>query len=62
MENKEPLYKQKSSLSLDIELINENKLKFKKNSGFVNELRETVNENKSGFVNKLKNLIEEYKN
>ena len=24
MENKEPLYKQKSSLSLDIELINEN--------------------------------------
>ena len=63
MEDTKPLYKQKSFLRLDIDIINENdkKIKYKKNSGFVNDLRNTVTENKNGFVNKLRNLVKEYK-
>jgi hypothetical protein len=64
MENSEPLYKQKSSLSLDIELINEtmnSNLKYKSKKNFVSKLQDTVKENKNGFVNRLKNLIKEYK-
>ena len=63
MEDTKPLYKQKSFLRLDIDIINENnkEKKYKKKSGFVNDLRNTVNENKNGFVNKLRNLVKEYK-
>ena len=75
MEDSKPLYKQKSFLRLDIDIINENdkKIKYKKNSGFVNDLRNTVKENKNtvkkntvkknkkSFVNKLRNLVKQNK-
>ena len=63
MEDNKPLYKQKSFLRLDIDIINENdkEIKYKKKSGFVNKLKNTVNENKIGYVNKLRNLVKEYK-
>ncbi len=61
MENSKPLYKQKSSLSLDIELINDSNLKYKSKKKFVSKLQDTVKKNKNGFVNRLKNLIEEFK-
>jgi hypothetical protein len=54
-----PFYKKRSSLSLDINLINENFVK-ENDKKFVNKLRNTVNNNKTGFVNKLRNLIKEY--
>ena len=63
MECSKPLYKQKSFLRLDIDIINENdkEIKYKKKSGFVDKLKNTVNENKIGYVNKLRNLVKEYK-
>ena len=59
-----PLYKQKSFLTLDIDIINENdkEIKCKKKQGFVKNLKNTVKENKNGYVNKLRNLVKEYKN
>ena len=63
MECSKPLYKQKSFLRLDIDIINENdkEIKYKKKSGFVDNLKNTVKENKIGFANKLRNLVKEYK-
>ena len=63
MEGSKPLYKQKSFLRLDIDIINENdkEIKYKKKSGFVDNLKNTVNENKIGFAKKLRNLVKEYK-
>ena len=63
MEGSKPLYKQKSFLRLDIDIINENdkEIKYKKKSGFVDNLKNTVNENKIGYVNKLRNLVKKYK-
>ena len=62
MEDNKPLYKRKSSLTLDIDIINEemSKIKYKK-TNFVDNLKNTVNENKNSFVNKLRILVKENK-
>ena len=68
MEDIKPFYKQKSFLRLDIDIINENdeEIKYKKKSGFVDNLKNTVNkntvkENKKSFVTKLRNLVKQNK-
>ena len=69
MEDNKPLYKRKSSLTLDIDIINEDisKIKYKK-TNFVDNLKNTVKENKNtvkenkkSFVNKLRNLVKQNK-
>jgi len=62
MEDNKPLYKRKSSLMLNIDIINEDmsKIKYKK-TNFVDNLKNTVKENKKSFVNKLRKLVKENK-